>query len=137
MLHITPTILPRIPKDLKARTTLGKNLKYMGLGPRLMNFPWSITSATMVNELTQNRPVPEEVRHVVYQAAVHHITEQPVAQIYDTNSSGEERPPEARNRHKEYFLVKKDIDDGYPVESCLNYNMRDIFTFLCPILDPL
>jgi hypothetical protein len=61
MLHITPTISPRILKDLKARTTLGKNLEYMGLGPRLMNFPWSITSTTMVNELTQNQPVPQEV----------------------------------------------------------------------------
>jgi hypothetical protein len=66
MLHITPTISPRIPKDLKARTTLGKNLEYIGLGPRLMNFPWSITSATMVSELTQNRPILEEVQHVVY-----------------------------------------------------------------------
>jgi hypothetical protein len=33
--------------------------------------------------------------------------------------------------------VEKDINDGYPVESCLNYNMQDIFRFLCPILDPL
>jgi hypothetical protein len=137
MLHIMPTISPRIAKDLKARTTLGKNLEYMGLGPRLTNFPWSITSATMVNELTQNRPVPEEVQHVVYRAAVYHITEQTVAQIYGTSSSGEERPPKARNRHKEYFSVVNDINDGYPVESCLNYDMRDIFRFLCHILDPL
>jgi hypothetical protein len=137
MLHITPTISPRIPKDLKARTTLAKNLKYMGLGPRLMNFSWSITSTTTVNELTQNRPIPEEVQHVVYQAAVHHITEQTIAQIYNTSSSGDERPAEARNRHKEYFLVEKDSTDGYLVDSCLDSEMQDIFRFLCPILDPL
>jgi hypothetical protein len=119
MLHITPTISPRISKDLKARTTLGKNLEYMGLEPRLMNFPWSITSTTMVNELTQNQPVPEEVQHVVYRAAIHHITEQTIAQIYDASSSGEERPAKVRNRHKEYFLVEKDSTDGYPVDSCL------------------
>jgi hypothetical protein len=74
---------------------------------------------------------------VVYRAAVHHITEQTVAQIYCTSSSGEERPPEARNQHKEYFSVEKDINNGYTVESCLNYDMWDIFRFLCPILDPL
>jgi hypothetical protein len=127
VLHITPTILPRIRKDLKARTTLRKNLEYMGLGLRLMNFPWSITSTTMVNELTQNRPIPKEVRHVVYRAAVHHITEQTIAQIYGTSSSGEERPAEARNQHKEYFLVEKDSTDGYPVDSCLDSEMQDIF----------
>jgi hypothetical protein len=129
--------LPRIPKDLKARTTLEKNLEYMGLGPRLMNFPWSITSTTMVNELTQNQPVPEEVRHVLYQAAIHHITEQTIAQIYGTSSSGDERPAKARNRHKEYFSVEKDSTDGYLVDSFLDSEMRDIFWFLCPILEPL
>jgi hypothetical protein len=74
---------------------------------------------------------------VVYRAAVHHITKQTIAQIYHTSSSGEERPAEARNWHKEYFSVEKDSTNGYPVDNCLDSEMRDIFRFLCPILDPL
>jgi hypothetical protein len=60
--HVTPAMIPKLPDSLEARTRLGKQLEYMGLGPFFLNFPWTITSPALVDKLTQHRSIPEKLR---------------------------------------------------------------------------
>jgi hypothetical protein len=73
----------------------------------------------------------------MYRGAVHYITKEVISQICKSRSTGEERPPENKNKHKNHFTAEKDSSDGYPVDTCRVKDMRDVFRFLCPILDPL
>jgi hypothetical protein len=134
--HVTPAMVPKLPESLEARTKLWRHLEYMGLGPFFLNFPWTITSPALVDELTQHRTIPEELRHVVYRGPVHHITKEVVSQIYGSRNLLEERPPKSKNKHKGYFTGEKDSADGCLEDTCRVEDLRDIFQFLCPILDP-
>jgi hypothetical protein len=129
-------MVPKLADSLEARTKLGKHLEYMGLGPFFLNFPWTITSPVLVVELTQHCLIPKELRQVVYWGAVHHITKEVVSQIYGSRNLGEERPPESKNKHKDYFTGEKDSADGYLVDTCRIEDLQDIFQFPCPFLDP-
>jgi hypothetical protein len=123
MHHTTPSIFPGIPKDLNARKALQANLGKIGLGSRLLNFPWSITNADMVNELTGAQRVPEEVRHLECRAALYRFSIRNVEEIYDTKSEGEERPSDSRKEHLRYFKEQREGADGYQI--------------IWPILDPV
>jgi hypothetical protein len=59
--HVTPAMVPKLPEGLQARTKLGRHLEYMGLGPFFLNFPWTITSPALVDELTQHHTISEEL----------------------------------------------------------------------------
>ncbi len=137
MHHTTPSIFPRIPKDPDARKTLQTNLGRIGLGVQLLNFPWSITNADMVNELTGAQRVPEEVRHLECRAALYRFSIRNVEEIYDTKSEGEERPSDSRKEHLKYFKEQREGADGYQIDWCSDREIRDILWFICPILDPL
>jgi hypothetical protein len=52
------------------------------------------------------------------------------------STEGDKRHLKSHGRHKSYFAVEKDSADEYLVETCTNAGMKDIFRFLCPILDP-
>jgi hypothetical protein len=129
-------MVPKLPSDPDAWKRLGKNLEIMGLGSRILNFPWTIVNQDMVEELTQACPIPAEVRHVLQRGDLHYITEQMLVDLYGTSTEGDERPLKSHGRHKCYFAAEKDSTDGYLVETCNNAGMKDIFWFLCPILDP-
>jgi hypothetical protein len=47
--HVTPVMVSKLSKGLEARMKLGRHLKYMGLGPFFLNFPWTITSPALVD----------------------------------------------------------------------------------------
>ncbi len=137
MHHATPSIFPRIPKDPNARDALQRNLGRIGLGTRLLNFPWAITNADMVNELTGNQRVPEEVRHLECRAALHRLNLRTVEEIYDTRNEGEERPADSCKEHLRHFKEQREGADGYQIDWCSDREIRDILRFICPILDPI
>jgi hypothetical protein len=90
----------------------------------------------MVDELSQACAILEEVRMYPQHGALHHITEQTIAEIYGTSSQGDKRPHDNHSQHWNWFKVEKDLADGYLVDTCKSAQMIDIFQFLCPILDP-
>jgi hypothetical protein len=87
--HLIPAMVPKLPSNPDARRRLGKNLEYMGLGNRILNFPWTIVNQAMVDELTQNCLIPDEVPHYVQRGALHHITKNTFADIYGTSTKGD------------------------------------------------
>jgi hypothetical protein len=128
---------PKLPSSLEARRRLQRILEHMGFGPHFLSFPWTVTSLRLVDKLTQHRTIPVKLQGNAYRGAVHHINEDVIAQIYGTRNLGDERPPKNKKQHKAYFEGEKDSPDGYPIEACKYEEMRDIFWYLCPILDPL
>jgi hypothetical protein len=104
-------MVPKLPESQEARTRLRRHLEYMGLGPFLLNFPWTITSSVLVDELTQHGSIPK-LQHIEYRGAVHLITKEVISQIYRSRSTGDERPPENNNKHKKYFIGRKTVQTG-------------------------
>jgi hypothetical protein len=92
-------MVPKLSSDPDARKKLGKNLEIMSLGSRILNFPWTLVNQVMVDKLTQARPIPAEVQHVLQRGALHYITEQMLANLYGTSSKGEERPHNSHSQH--------------------------------------
>jgi hypothetical protein len=90
----------------------------MRLGPFFLNFPWTISSSVLVDDLMQRQTIPDKLRHVVYRGAVHLITKEVISQVYGSRSTGDKRPHENKNKHKDYFTGEKDTADGYPVDTC-------------------
>jgi hypothetical protein len=88
--HATPAMVPKLPSDPDARQLLGKNLEDMGCA-RLLNFSWILVNQAMVDELSQACAIPEEVRMCPQHGALHHITKQTVAEIYEKILEGDKR----------------------------------------------
>jgi hypothetical protein len=135
--HLTPALLSQLPASHHARTSLQKNLETMGFGSHFLGFPWSLTSTKLADELTTLYAIPAEFQGNAFRGNLAPVTQDLVARIYGMRNEGEERPRTADSRHHEkYFDISKDNSDGYPLASCTKKELRDIFGFICPILDP-
>jgi hypothetical protein len=128
---------PQLPSGFKDRRRLRRNLEVIGLGRHFIYFPWTLTSSTLVEELTSAAAIPPELQGNVYRNNLTHFTLKQLGLIYGLEDKGEERPRASNAKlHKGYFNMAKDSTDGYPLSACTNREMRDVFGFICPIFDP-
>jgi hypothetical protein len=86
----------------------------MGLGHAFLSFPWTVTSPVLVDKLMQNRSVPDKLQQNAFWEAVHHITEDVVAQIYGTRNSGDKRPPKRRTGTRRTLMGRRIAQTGTP-----------------------
>jgi hypothetical protein len=130
--HVLRPPTPGYPKKKERRVILEENLKKMGCG-KLWDLLWRYSDEQMLKEVMAQRSTifPDSIR-----GKPKKWTMSVLAQKWLLLTEGRDLPPRKKNLAKQYFVGAPSEGDGWKLAECNHQELREVFEFLIPLLNP-